>query len=89
LAVVVTVAKGYDLAYIWKTQGEAAAGRTTGGYYINASPANWACAATYDTARPSSPRALTTTSLPPANRRPNTIETWCRWNSTPAGAPPR
>src|SRR5579859_5555640 len=35
LAVVVTVAKGYDLAYIWKTQGEAA-GRTAGGYYINA-----------------------------------------------------
>jgi hypothetical protein len=35
LAVVVTVAKGYDLGYIWKTQGEAA-GRTAGGYYINA-----------------------------------------------------
>src|SRR5579864_4163506 len=40
LAVVVTVAKGYDLAYIWRTQGEAAAaGRTTGGYYINAAQA--------------------------------------------------
>jgi hypothetical protein len=39
LAVVVTVAKGYDLAYIWKTQGEAAAGRTTGGYYISAAQA--------------------------------------------------
>ena len=38
MAVVVTVAKGYDLAYIWKTQGEAA-GRTTGGYYINAAQA--------------------------------------------------
>ena len=38
MAVVVTVAKGYDLGYIWKTQGEAA-GRTTGGYYINASQA--------------------------------------------------
>ena len=38
LAVVVTVAKGYDLGYIWKTQGEAA-GRTTGGYYINAAQA--------------------------------------------------
>jgi hypothetical protein len=35
LAVVVTVAKGYDLAYIWKTQG-GLAGRTAGGYYINA-----------------------------------------------------
>jgi hypothetical protein len=39
LAVVVTVAKGYDLAYIWKTQGEAAAERTTGGYYLNAAQA--------------------------------------------------
>jgi len=38
LAVVVTVAKGYDLGYIWKTQGEAA-GRTTGGYYMNAAQA--------------------------------------------------
>ena len=38
LAVVVTVAKGYDLAYIWKTQGEAA-GRALGGYYINAAQA--------------------------------------------------
>ena len=38
LAVVVTVAKGYDLGYVWKTQGEAA-GRTTGGYYINAAQA--------------------------------------------------
>ena len=35
---VVTVAKGYDLGYIWKTQGEAA-GRATGGYYINAAQA--------------------------------------------------
>jgi hypothetical protein len=39
LAVVVTGAKGYDLAYIWKTQGQAAAGHTTGGYYINAAQA--------------------------------------------------
>jgi hypothetical protein len=38
LAVVVTVAKGYDLGYIWKTQGEAA-GRMTGGYYISAAQA--------------------------------------------------
>jgi conjugative relaxase-like TrwC/TraI family protein len=38
LAVVVTVAKGYDLGYIWKTQGEAA-GQATGGYYINAAQA--------------------------------------------------
>jgi hypothetical protein len=38
LAVVVTVAKGYDLGYIWKTQGEAA-GRAVGGYYLNAAQA--------------------------------------------------
>jgi len=38
LAVVVTVAKGFDLGYIWKTQGEAV-GRTAGGYYINAAQA--------------------------------------------------
>jgi len=38
LAVVVTVAKGYDLGYIWKTQGKAAE-CTTGGYYINAAQA--------------------------------------------------
>ena len=38
MAVVVTVAKGYDLGYIWKTQGEVA-GRTAGGYYINAAQA--------------------------------------------------
>ena len=38
MAVVVTVAKGYDLGYIWKTQGEAA-GRATGGYYISAAQA--------------------------------------------------
>ena len=38
MAVVVTVAKGYDLGYIWKTQ-DRAAGLTTGGYYINAAQA--------------------------------------------------
>jgi TrwC relaxase len=38
LAVVVTVAKGYDLGYVWKAQGEAV-GRTTGGYDINAAQA--------------------------------------------------
>jgi len=38
LAVVVTIAKGYDLGYIWKTQ-DHAAGRTTGGYYLNAAQA--------------------------------------------------
>ena len=38
MAVVVTVAKGYDLGYIWKTQGETA-GRITGGYYIDAAQA--------------------------------------------------
>jgi hypothetical protein len=36
LAVVVTVAKGYDLGYIWKTQAQPGAGPTTGGYYIHA-----------------------------------------------------
>ncbi len=39
MAVVVTVAKGYDLGYVWKNQGHAAAERTTGGYYINAAQA--------------------------------------------------
>ena len=38
MAVVVTIAKGYDLGYIWKTQ-DHSAGRTTGGYYINAAQA--------------------------------------------------
>ena len=36
---VVTVAKGYDLEYIWKNQGRAGAERSTGGYYINAAQA--------------------------------------------------
>ncbi|HET9969609.1 MAG TPA: relaxase domain-containing protein [Streptosporangiaceae bacterium] len=35
---VVTVAKGYDLGYIWKTQDHAAQ-RTIGGYYLNAARA--------------------------------------------------
>jgi AAA domain/TrwC relaxase len=39
LAVVVTVAKGYDLGYIWKTQAQTGGERTTGGYYINAAQA--------------------------------------------------
>jgi TrwC relaxase len=38
LAVVVTVAKGYDLGYIWKTQ-DRHVKRVTGGYYINAAQA--------------------------------------------------
>jgi hypothetical protein len=38
LAVVVTVAKGYDLGYVWKTQDHATE-RITGGYYINAAQA--------------------------------------------------
>jgi TrwC relaxase len=38
LAVVVTIAKGYDLGYIWKTQNPTA-DRTTGGYYLNAAQA--------------------------------------------------
>jgi TrwC relaxase/AAA domain len=37
LAVVVTIAKGYDLSYIWKTQDHAA--ERTGGYYLNAAQA--------------------------------------------------
>ena len=45
MAVVVTIAKGYDLSYIWKTQDQAVE-RTTGGYYLNAaqageSPGRW------------------------------------------------
>ena len=39
MAVVVTVAKGYDLDYIWKTQGQASGERAIGGYYINAAQA--------------------------------------------------
>jgi len=39
LAVVVTVAKGYDLGYIWKTQAQPGTGHTTGGYYLNATQA--------------------------------------------------
>ena len=38
MAVVVTIAKGYDLGYIWKTQDHTAE-RTTGGYYIDAAQA--------------------------------------------------
>jgi hypothetical protein len=46
LAVVVTVAKGYDLGYIWKTQGQASTEHTRGGYYIDAAqggepPGRW------------------------------------------------
>ena len=39
LAVVVTVAKGYDLGYIWKGKGQADVERTAGGYYISAAQA--------------------------------------------------
>src|SRR2546430_6119431 len=38
LAVVVTIAKGYDLSYIWKTQNPTA-DRTTGGDHLNTPPA--------------------------------------------------
>ena len=38
MAVVVTVAKGYDLGYIWKTQ-DRAAERVISGYYLNAAQA--------------------------------------------------
>ena len=36
---VVTVAKGYDLGYVWKNQGQAGMEKTTGGYCINAAQA--------------------------------------------------
>ena len=39
MAVVVTVAKGYDLGYVWKNQGQAGAELSIGGYYINAAQA--------------------------------------------------
>ena len=39
MAVVVTIAKGYDLGYIWKTQDHAAQ-HATGGYYIDAAQAS-------------------------------------------------
>jgi hypothetical protein len=39
VAVVVTVAKGYDLGYVWKNQAQAGAGQATGGYYISAAQA--------------------------------------------------
>ena len=48
VAVVVTVAKGYDLGYVWKNQGqqERAAEKGVGGYYLNAAqhgepPGRW------------------------------------------------
>jgi hypothetical protein len=39
LTVVVTVAKGYDLGYIWKSQAQPGAGHAIGGYYLNAAEA--------------------------------------------------
>ncbi|MGH2873510.1 MAG: MobF family relaxase, partial [Solirubrobacteraceae bacterium] len=39
MAVVVTVAKGYDLGYVWKNQGQPGPEQSTGGYYINAAQA--------------------------------------------------
>jgi hypothetical protein len=39
VAVVVTVAKGYDLGYVWKGQGQADVERTVGGYYLSAAQA--------------------------------------------------
>jgi hypothetical protein len=47
VAVVVTVAKGYDLGYVWKNQAQnGGAEKTVGGYYINAAqhgepPGRW------------------------------------------------
>jgi hypothetical protein len=37
--VIVTVAKGYNLGYVWKNQGRSGAEQSTGGYYINAAQA--------------------------------------------------
>ena len=37
VAVVITVAKGFDLSYVWRKQGQAE--RTIGGYYINVAQA--------------------------------------------------
>ena len=47
MAVVVTVAKGYDLGYVWKNQAhKEGAEKGIGGYYINAAqagePSLWA-----------------------------------------------
>ena len=39
MAVVVTVAKGYDLDYVWKNQGQPGPEQLTGSYYINAAQA--------------------------------------------------
>src|SRR5258708_20329584 len=39
MAVVVTVAKGYDLSYVWRNQGQPGAEQTTSGYYISAAQA--------------------------------------------------
>jgi hypothetical protein len=40
MAVVVTVAKGYDLGYVWKNQAhKEGAEQSVGGYYINAAQA--------------------------------------------------
>ena len=46
MAVVGTLSKGYDLDYIWKTQGQASGEHAIGGYYINAAqggeqPGRW------------------------------------------------
>ncbi|WP_345385275.1 hypothetical protein [Nonomuraea salmonea] len=54
----------------------------------NPRSASRACAVTHDTALPPSARALTTTSAPPASRRPNTIEVCCNRNNTPSGSLP-
>jgi hypothetical protein len=39
MAVVITVAKGYDLDYVWKNQGQPGLERSTGGYYLNGAQA--------------------------------------------------
>jgi hypothetical protein len=76
LAVVVTVAKSYDVGYIWKTQDQASAVRATRGYYINAAAlcptADCGCSAT-----PTPPRQP---------GQPATSAGNCDW---PASAPTR
>jgi hypothetical protein len=77
LAVVVTAAKGYDLGYIWKTQGQASAERTVGGYYINAAqageppghPDRSTSSSTGSAANESSADSCTSTMSPPDRRR--------------------
>jgi hypothetical protein len=77
LAVVVTVAKGYDLGYIWKTQDHTAE-RTTGGYYLNAAQTGEPPAAGGDP----EPRPSASPPDKPSNALPTT-----RYTGRPTRAP--